>query len=72
MTFGNAFDLELDRQGRVLLPLPLRSYAGIEEEVVVVGTGDYLEMWNATRWANEMTRVEESAWQMAEAAEEKR
>ena len=72
MTFGNAFDLDLDRQGRVLLPLPLRSYAGIEEDVVVVGTGDYLEMWNSTRWTSEIARVEESAWQMAETAEEKR
>ena len=72
MTFGNAFDLELDRQGRVLLPVPLRQYAGIDEEVVIVGNGDYVEMWDAARWAEEIAHVEESAWQMAESSEEKR
>lgn len=72
MTFGNAFNLELDRQGRVLLPAPLRQYAGIDEEVVIVGNGDYVEMWDAAHWVEEIARVEESAWQMAEISEEKR
>lgn len=72
MTFGGAFHLEPDRQGRVLLPGSLRGYAGITDQVIVVGTGDYVEIWDAERWENEVVAVEESAWQMAESAEEDR
>ena len=37
--FGSTFDLELDRQGRVLLPQPLRQYASLQDEVIIVGAG---------------------------------
>ena len=71
MTFGSAFDLELDRQGRVVLPPPLRIYASIHDEVVLVGGGDYLEMWDRQRWEEqELPYVEEAASRMADSAEE--
>ena len=50
MTFGSAFDLELDRQGRVVLPQPLRTYANLRDEVVLVGGGEYLELWDRQQW----------------------
>lgn len=70
MTFGSAFDLELDRQGRVLLPQPLRQYANLREEVVLVGGGNYLELWDRQRWEAELLYVEEAASCMADTAEE--
>lgn len=43
--FATAFYSSLDGQGRISLPLPLREYAGIEDEVVVAGVNNYLELW---------------------------
>ena len=46
-----AADGEPDPRGRVLLPAKLREYAGLTKEVVVVGSFDRVEIWNAQRWA---------------------
>jgi MraZ protein len=45
--FSNAYDAELDRQGRVLIPPPLRAFAGLEGQVVILGAGDAIEIWGA-------------------------
>jgi MraZ protein len=47
---ANSFDLELDAAGRVTLPPPLVAHAGVEKEVVVLGVGDHLEVWDRERW----------------------
>ncbi len=44
--FGNATDVELDKQGRILLPAPLREAVGISKEVVVMGVGSKIEIWD--------------------------
>lgn len=49
--FAYAADCEPDAQGRILLPAKLREYAGLEKEVMVVGSYDRVEIWNAERWA---------------------
>lgn len=49
--FAYAADCEPDPQGRILLPAKLREYAGLTKEVVVVGSFDRVEVWNAQRWA---------------------
>lgn len=48
--FGSASDQKLDRQGRVALPAPLRQYAGLDRDVIVVGVADRLEIWDAAAW----------------------
>jgi len=45
--FSGAYQAELDRQGRVLVPPILRQFANLEGQVVVVGTGEGIEIWNA-------------------------
>ena len=45
--YGGASDLPLDAQGRLPLPAALRSYAGLERDVVVCGVGDRVEIWDA-------------------------
>lgn len=42
---AGAFDGELDKQGRVLLPSNLREYAGITKDVVLAGVGSRVEIW---------------------------
>ena len=49
--FAYAAYCEPDPQGRILLPAKLREYAGLTKEVVVVGSFDRVEIWNAQRWA---------------------
>ena len=50
LLIGHATDLELDGSGRVLLPQPLREYAGLEKEVVWMGQGKKLELWSKAMW----------------------
>ncbi len=70
VTFTSAYQLEADRQGRVLLPASLRSYARINDEVVIAGMGDYLEIWSKESWVEESKSLEEEAWLIAETSEE--
>lgn len=57
--FGSAADLEADRQGRLQLPQALRTYAGLEKDVVVVGVSERLEIWDATRWLNHCSETDD-------------
>ena len=57
--FGGASDLAMDKQGRLPIPQALRSYAGLEKEVVVVGVSDRLEIWDATSWQSLSSQADE-------------
>ncbi|MBQ8585426.1 MAG: division/cell wall cluster transcriptional repressor MraZ [Butyricicoccus sp.] len=48
--FSAAFDAELDSQGRILLPANLRAHGGLGKEVVIIGSGNHAEIWDAARW----------------------
>lgn len=50
---GSAQEIEIDKQGRILLPTPLREYAGISKDIVFVGNKDYIEIWDKQRWNEE-------------------
>ena len=67
--FATAFSLNIDGQGRIALPVPLRSYAGIENEVIVAGVNDCLELWDKREWEAEKTVSQEQAWQIIESLE---
>jgi len=47
---GHATECELDGNGRVLLPPPLRAYAKLEKAVVLVGQGNRFEIWDEATW----------------------
>jgi MraZ protein len=55
LLIGHATDLELDGQGRVLLPQMLRSYAALEKKLVLVGQGNKIEIWSDSLWQSRMT-----------------
>ena len=57
---ATAVDCEPDGQGRILIPAKLRKYADLEKEVVVIGSFDRAEIWNAERWAREEAMAFES------------
>ena len=50
LLIGHATDVELDSNGRVLLPTALRTYAQLEKEVVMIGQGNKFEVWNNEHW----------------------
>ena len=48
--FSGASELELDKQGRILLPVNLRDYAGIEKDLIIIGVGARVEIWANDKW----------------------
>jgi len=44
--FNNSHEVELDSANRLMIPAPLLTYAGLDKEVVVVGSGECLEVWD--------------------------
>jgi MraZ protein len=48
---GNATELDLDSAGRFLVSPELRSAAGIQREIILLGMGSHLELWDATTYA---------------------
>jgi len=47
---GHATEVEMDGQGRVLMPPPLREFAGLDKHVVLIGQGNKFELWDEVRW----------------------
>lgn len=47
---GHATDLELDANGRMLLPAPLREYAQLDKKIVLLGQGNKFEIWSEELW----------------------
>ncbi len=68
--FSTAFHINVDGQGRISLPVQLREHAGIDEEVIVVGANNYLELWNKVAWENEKASSREKVWDIIENLEE--
>jgi MraZ protein len=50
MFFGNAERVDLDRQGRLVIPQKLRTQVGLGREAVVLGVSERLEIWASDSW----------------------
>lgn len=48
--FANAVKCEPDSQGRIVVPVKLRTFAKLEKEAVIVGVHDRAEIWSADEW----------------------
>ena len=48
--FAHAAKCELDSQGRALIPMNLREYAGFSKNVTVVGCNNHAELWDSEAW----------------------
>jgi MraZ protein len=60
--FGRACELELDAQSRITLPSRQRAYAHLENETVIVGARDRLEIWNPGLYQEAMKQANVSAF----------
>jgi MraZ protein len=50
LLIGHATDIDLDAQGRILLPQELRQYAQLQKQAVLIGQGNKFEVWNDELW----------------------
>jgi MraZ protein len=69
--FAQAFVANIDGQGRIAVPAPLREHAQIADDVVIVGLNTNLEIWNKALWEEEKNISQEQAWQIIESLETK-
>lgn len=63
---AGAFEVELDKQGRLVVPQALKEYAQINEEVVFLGMRDWVELWDKTLWETHLKEITKSADDIAE------
>jgi MraZ protein len=59
LLFSSAFEVEEDNQGRMLLPKALREFASLNKDVVFIGVGNHIEIWNDKAWNNYQNDAEE-------------
>ena len=57
--FSSSINVELDGQGRFVIPSNLLSFAKIKEDVVIIGAGDHFEVWDGNLWQKHIRKVEE-------------
>jgi MraZ protein len=55
---SRAFPLDMDKQGRFVVPQMVREWAGLTDEVVIVGARDHVELWEPSRWAEYIAATE--------------
>jgi len=58
--FSGAFDEVPDKQGRVTVPQSLREYAGLDRDVMVVGNGTTIEIWDSNAWSSYLAGQEDA------------
>ena len=60
LILSNAYPVEVDKVGRILVPQNLRQFLGIESgELTVAGQGEYFEVWAPATWQNEMDQLQD-------------
>ena len=58
MILGNASRVEMDESGRIQIPRNLVTFAGLEKAVMLVGQGDYVEVWAPALWEKQSDDVQ--------------
>ena len=56
--YPSASEVELDGQGRMVIPAKLRAYAQLETEVTIAGVRDHFEIWNRALWQQYQEQLE--------------
>jgi MraZ protein len=64
--FASAAEVELDKQGRMMVPAALVRAGRLDRDVVVAGVYDHLEIWDRAAWREQLQTVEGSAEHVAE------
>ncbi len=67
LMLAGAMELEVDKQGRAMVPEYLRQYAGLKKVVVVAGLANRLELWDRDAWEKYRSGTERQSGDIAEA-----
>ena len=59
LILSNAYSVEIDRVGRILVPQNLRQVIGLDGEAIVAGQGEYFEVWAPADWNKQMDQLQE-------------
>ncbi|MEG1547559.1 MAG: division/cell wall cluster transcriptional repressor MraZ [Clostridia bacterium] len=59
LLFANAAECDLDKQGRVLITASLREQAGIDENAMLIGMGNRIEIWSAAGWSKHVEETDD-------------
>lgn len=60
LIFSTADRVDVDRNGRILIPQFLREVAQVEGEAVVVGVGEYFEIWSSDIWGAQLDQLQDA------------
>ena len=55
--FSGAVDASIDEQGRFVIPQSLKSYAELDKNIVVIGAGDHVELWDSEAWSEHLKKI---------------
>lgn len=66
MMLAGAFDVDIDKQGRVVVPSALRAFAGIKGSTVVAGLFNRVEIWEEKAWETYQNETEKDSNEIAE------
>jgi MraZ protein len=59
LILSNAYAVEVDKVGRILVPGNLRQVIALDGEAIVAGQGDYFEVWNPADWDLQMNQLQD-------------
>ncbi len=60
MILANAFSVETDKIGRILVPQSLRQFISLDSEAIIAGQGDYFEIWTPALWNDQVARIQDT------------
>ena len=66
LMLAGAMDVDIDKQGRILIPDYLREYAGLKKEAVFTGLYNRIEIWDSENWKQYKTKTESQSDEIAE------
>ncbi len=59
LLLGNAHEVKISANGKIQIPENLCAFCNLEQEVVLVGLGDYFEVWSQAGWEIQLNRVQD-------------
>ena len=66
LMLAGAIDVDVDKQGRILIPDYLKNYAGLSKNIIIAGLYDRLEIWDENKWNEYKKNAEKNSDEIAE------
>jgi len=66
LMLAGAMDVQVDKQGRIIIPDYLRKYAGMKKKIIVNGLYNHLEIWDENNWEKYKRKTEKESGDIAE------